>query len=116
MPSIFSLQYPEFAAQATLTGLLIISGYWFAALLQIVVLAYNIQQYRLGKHLVDVTEIFREIRPRRKSVTIKMVFYLLCWIWAVYRFIEVLVLALVTPSGRKAAKSILREAAASLHR
>lgn len=73
-------------------------------------------QYRLNKHHVDVTEIFRQLGSRRKALTAKMIFNLFAFIWTIYRFIEVLVLALVTPSGRKAAKSILREAAAALHR
>ncbi len=66
--------------------------------------------------MVDVTEIFREVGARRKALTAKMIFYLLGFIWTIYRFIEILVLALVTPRGRKAAKAILKEAAAALHR
>ena len=73
-------------------------------------------QYRKNTHHVDVTEIFRQLGPRRKALTAKMIFNLFAFIWAIYRFIEILVLSLITPSGRKAAKSILREAAASLHR
>lgn len=66
--------------------------------------------------MVDVTEIFREVASRRKALTAKMIFYLLCFIWTIYRFIEIIVLSMITPRGRKAAKAILKEAAAALHR
>ena len=78
-------------------------------------LSFLFLQYQLKRHFLDVTEVFREIKPRKKALTAKLVFNLLLFIWFVYRFIEILVLSLVTPAGKKAARSILREAAASLH-
>ena len=95
---------------------MLFTGHWFSGILQLAALAYNIHQYQLNRHVIDVTEVFREIKPRKKALTAKLIFNLLLFIWTVYRFIEILVLSLVTPSGRKAARSIIREAAASLHR
>ncbi len=111
-----NIKVPEFGAQAVLTGMMLLTGNWVSGVLQLAALAYNIQQYQLNRHLIDVTEVFREIKPRKKALTAKLIFNLLLFIWTVYRFIEILVLSLVTPSGKAAARSIIREAAASLHR
>lgn len=95
---------------------MLLTGNWVSGILQLAALAYNVQQYRLNCHVLDVTEVFRQIKPRKKALTAKLVFNLLLFVWTVYRFIEILVLSLVTPSGKKAARSILRDAVASLHR
>lgn len=109
------MQMPEYIAQAVVTVVYIIGGNWIALFWQLIILAYSIDQYRQNKHLVDVTEIFREVGPRKKALTIKLVLNLIAFIWAIYRFIEVLILSIITPKGRQAAKAILKEAAASLH-
>lgn len=110
------MQVPDYAGQLAITALHILSGNWIMGAIQGIVLAYNVQQYRLKRHIVDVTEVFRDVSHRRKALTTKMVFHLLLFVWTIYRFIEIVVLALITPAGRTAARSILREAAASLHR
>jgi type IV secretory pathway component VirB8 len=66
--------------------------------------------------LADVTEIFRQVGPRKQREMAKLVFYLLTFILAIYKLIEVIVLAFLTPAGRKAAAKVLRDAAASMHR
>jgi len=78
-------------------------------------LVYLIHQYRIGRHLIDVTEVFRDVSHRRKMVTVRTIFHLLLFVFTIYKFIEIVVLALITPEGRTAARSILREAASSLH-
>ena len=109
-------QLPDYAAQAGLTALHLLSGNWAIGSLHAVCLAYLVQRYRQRRHAIDVTEVFRDVGSRRKAATVKMIFHLLAFIWTIYRFIQVLVVSLITPQGRTAARSILREAAASLHR
>ena len=40
------LQYPEYIIQAALTVLYLLSGNWFAGCVQLIALAYNVQQVR----------------------------------------------------------------------
>jgi hypothetical protein len=116
LPRFRVTQLPDIAAQAAGTVLLLLTGNWIVGTLQLAALAYNVLQHRGGRHLVDVTEIFRQIKPRRKILLIKLGMYLLVFVGIIYRFIETLVHGLISPSGHAAARSILREAAASLHR
>ena len=83
---------------------------------QLALVLSNILQYRAGKHLADVTEIFREVAGRRKATLLKLVMHLAAFLLTTYRFIEAIVVGLLTPAGRKAARSVLKEAAAALHR
>ena len=46
LDGLFSLQLPEFAAQASLTGLMIFTGNWVSGILQLAALGYNIKQVR----------------------------------------------------------------------
>jgi nanoRNase/pAp phosphatase (c-di-AMP/oligoRNAs hydrolase) len=73
-------------------------------------------QYRHGRHLADVTEIYREVAARRRQTLAKMVGSLLGFVYTVYSLVHVIVVGLITPSGRAAARTILQEAAAALHR
>jgi hypothetical protein len=36
-------------------------------------------------HLADVTEIFRQVGPRKKAEMAKLVFYLLSFVFAIYK-------------------------------
>ncbi|PSC73122.1 cornichon-like protein 1 [Micractinium conductrix] len=107
---------PEYGAQAALTVLLLGTGRWFYGGVHAVLLAYHARQYLRRQHLADVTEIFRQVGERKQRETLKMVFYLLTFIVAIYKFIEVVVVAFLTPAGRKAAAKVLRDAAAAMQR
>ncbi len=74
------------------------------------------KQWRRGRLLVDVTEIFREVKARRKEVTAKFAGNLLLFVLVVYRLVAVVVGSLLTPTGRDAARAVLKDAAAALHR
>ncbi|KAI7843681.1 hypothetical protein COHA_002581 [Chlorella ohadii] len=107
---------PEYGCQAALTAVLLLTGHWLYGGLHAVLLAYHVRQFMRRQHLADVTEIFRQVGPRKQREMAKLVFYLLTFILAIYKLIEVIVLAFLTPSGRKAAAKVLRDAAASMHR
>lgn len=110
------MQNPDLIAQAAITAVHLLGGHWITAALQACVLAYNANLWYTRKHLLDVTEVFRQVTPRRKALSVKLAFHVLLFVWTIYRFIEIMVLALITPTGRSAARTILREAAATLHR
>lgn len=107
---------PEYACQAAITALLLLTGRWAYGALHLLLLGYHVQQYLRRQHLADVTEIFRQVGPRKKREIGKLVFYLVTFIIAIYKLIEVIVLAFLTPSGRKVAAKVMRDAAAAMHR
>lgn len=72
-------------------------------------------QYRLGRHLADVTEMFREASSRKKEALIKLGCTLAGFVWTIYHFIRVIVVGVLSTGGRKAAGKLLKEAAASLY-
>jgi hypothetical protein len=73
--------------------------------------AYHTHLLLKRQHLVDVTEIFRHIGMKRKQGSVKMVTYLLLFVWAVYRLLGVGVRIYMTPEGRGAAKKVMQQQA-----
>jgi len=106
---------PELVAQATLTGLLMLSGKWFVGIFQLAVLAFHVRCYIRKEQFADVTEIFKELPEHKKRRIIKLVLYLISFVIIIYRLVETAVTALLTPAGRKVAKKIINDAAASIH-
>ena len=81
-----SVQLPEYALQALLTGLLLLGGKWFALSLHAVMLAYNVRIYMRGDHSIDATDIFHKV-GRQKNIRIgKLIFYLASLILLIYRY------------------------------
>ncbi len=78
------VQYPEYIAQALLTILLLLSQKWVLGSLQLVLTAYHFRLLSRKKHRVDVTEIFRQIKPEKKQRMVKLGFYLVSFIIVVY--------------------------------
>ncbi|BDA44050.1 probable protein cornichon homolog 4 [Coccomyxa sp. Obi] len=82
---------PEYIAQAALTALLLFSGKWLSGLVMLLLVAWNVRTYLRDEHKVDVTEVFRQI-PREKNIRIvKLIFYLLGFVYFIYRLIITLV-------------------------
>jgi hypothetical protein len=79
------VQFPEYIAQGLLTAMLLLTGKWFIGLAMLTVAALNLRTYLRDEHAVDVTEVFRQI-PREKNIRIvKLVFYLLAFVYIIYR-------------------------------
>lgn len=78
-------QVPEYIAQAAITVLLLVTGKWVSGLLSLVLTAYHARAYIRQEHVVDVTEVFRQI-PRQKVIRIvKLVLYLLTFVYFIFR-------------------------------
>jgi hypothetical protein len=79
------LQMPEYIAQAVITAMLLLTGKWVSGLAMAALTAWNVRTYLREEHRVDVTEVFRQI-PREKNIRIaKLVFYLLGFVYFIYR-------------------------------
>ncbi|XP_072968271.1 protein cornichon homolog 1-like [Typha angustifolia] len=81
---------PEFALQAALCLLFLLSGHWLMCLFCAPIIYYNVKLYQKRQHLVDVTEIFNHLSREKKRRLIKLIglvvllFLSLFWmIWSV---------------------------------
>ncbi|KAL4856016.1 Protein cornichon 4 [Chlorella vulgaris] len=114
--NINAVVLPEYLSQAALTAFLLLSGHWAYGGIHVLLLAYHARLYLRREHLTDVTEIFRQVGVRKRREMLKLAFYLVTFVLAIYNMIHVVVLTFLTPAGRKAAAKVLRDAAASMHR
>lgn len=42
-------------------------------------------QWRFGRQYIDVTEIYRQVKPRRQQAVTKLIVYLFLFAWILYR-------------------------------
>jgi len=82
---------PEMGFHAFLTTLFLLSGQWFALLLNAPLVAYNANKIRQKNHMYDATEIFRTLSQHKKESFIKLGFYLLSFFYYLYRMILALI-------------------------
>ncbi|KAK9387090.1 cornichon [Lipomyces mesembrius] len=82
---------PEAGVQAFLTFLFLINGYWIALLLNLPLVAYNINKVINNNHLLDATEIFRTLNEHKKESFIKLGFHLLMFFFYLYSMIVALI-------------------------
>ncbi|KMZ66724.1 ER-derived vesicles protein ERV14 [Zostera marina] len=83
---------PEFALQAALTLLFLLSWHWGMFLICVPNLYYNVTQYQKKKHLVDVTEIFNQLNMEKKIRLIKTVYLIvllfMSMFWLIWDIVE----------------------------
>ncbi|CDK26597.1 unnamed protein product [Kuraishia capsulata CBS 1993] len=82
---------PEASIHAVLSTLFLINGYWFAFLLNLPVLAFNINKIYNKNHLLDATEIFRTLSKHKRESFLKLGFHLLMFFYYLYRMISALI-------------------------
>jgi len=82
---------PEMGAHAGLSLLFLITGQWISFLLNVPLIAYNVQKVRQQNHMYDATEIFRTLGTQKKESFIKLGFYLISFFYYLYRMILALI-------------------------
>lgn len=82
---------PEGGLHAVLSALFLVNGYWFVFLLNLPLLAFNVNKFLNKNHLLDATEIFRTLSKHKKESFIKLGFHLLMFFFYLYRMIMALV-------------------------
>lgn len=82
---------PEASVHAFLTVLFLVNGFWFVFLLNLPMLAFNVNKFINKNHLLDATEIFRTLSRHKKESFIKLGFHLLMFFFYLYRMIMALV-------------------------
>ncbi|CAK7892118.1 ER-derived vesicles protein Erv14p [[Candida] anglica] len=82
---------PEAGLHAFITVLFLVNGYWFPFLLNLPLLAYNVNKYLKKNHMLDATEIFRTLSKHKSESFTKLGFHLLMFFFYLYRMIMALV-------------------------
>lgn len=82
---------PEAGVHAVLTLLFLVNGFWLVFLLNLPLLAYNVNKFINKNHLLDATEIFRTLSKHKKESFVKLGFHLLMFFFYLYRMIMALV-------------------------
>lgn len=79
------LQPVEYILNAVLAAFLLITGKWVAASIHICISLYNLRIYLQREHIVDVTEIFRQLPKQKMMRMIKLVIFLFSFVLIIYR-------------------------------
>jgi len=82
---------PEMGAHAALSLIFLLTGQWMSFLLNVPLIAYNVQKVRQQNHMYDATEIFRTLGSQKKESFIKLGFYLVSFFYYLYRMILALI-------------------------
>ncbi|XVF56061.1 hypothetical protein PTKIN_Ptkin06aG0086800 [Pterospermum kingtungense] len=84
---INSVVLPEFLLQGSLTAMFLLTWHWFMFLLAVPVTVYHLMLYFNQKHLLDVTEIFRDLNIQKRYRFVKLTIYLLLFIGGLMRLV-----------------------------
>ncbi len=79
------LQPVEYILNAVLAVFLLVTGKWVAASIHICISLYNLRIYLQREHIVDVTEIFRQLPKQKMMRMIKLVIFLFSFVLIIYR-------------------------------
>jgi hypothetical protein len=82
---------PEAALHGLTAVLFLVYGFWFPFLLNLPLLAYNVNKFVKKNQLLDATEIFRTLSKHKKESFIKLGFHLLMFFFYLYRMIMALI-------------------------
>ncbi|DBA90400.1 TPA: hypothetical protein ACH3X1_003674 [Trebouxia sp. C0004] len=75
----------EYILNAVLAVFLLVTGKWIAASIHICISLYNLRIYLQREHIVDVTEIFRQLPKQKMMRMIKLVIFLFSFVLIIYR-------------------------------
>ncbi|XP_030535482.1 protein cornichon homolog 4-like [Rhodamnia argentea] len=67
---------PEFVSQGVLCFVYLVTGRWFMLMLSLPYLCYDIRLWRRNRYLIDVTEIYNDLR-REKNLRLFKLYYLI---------------------------------------
>ncbi|XP_020110453.1 protein cornichon homolog 1-like [Ananas comosus] len=84
---INSVVIPEYIVQGLLCTSFLLTWHWFPFLITAPVTYYHVKLFMNKKHLIDVTEIFRQLNGEKKQRLIKLGFYLSLFVIVIYRLV-----------------------------
>ncbi|KAK7336607.1 hypothetical protein VNO77_17153 [Canavalia gladiata] len=77
----------EFIGQGLFSTLCLFTGHWIMFLMAAPVTCYHVMLYVKRQHLIDVTEVFRELNAEKKFRIVKLVYYITMLIITVFRLV-----------------------------
>ncbi|XWS59200.1 hypothetical protein CRYUN_Cryun08bG0101300 [Craigia yunnanensis] len=84
---INSVVLPEFLLQGLLCAIFLLTWHWFMFLLAVPLSAYHLMLYFNRKHLLDVTEIFRDLNIEKRYRFVKLGIYLVLFTVVLFRLL-----------------------------
>ncbi|XP_059457390.1 protein cornichon homolog 4-like [Corylus avellana] len=75
---------PEFVAQGVLCFFYLLTGNWLMFLFSLPYLCYNVRLYIRRQHLVDVTEIYNQLRWEKKRRFFKIAYLLILFFLSLF--------------------------------
>ncbi|XWS59202.1 hypothetical protein CRYUN_Cryun08bG0101300 [Craigia yunnanensis] len=84
---INSVVLPEFLLQGLLCAIFLLTWHWFMFLLAVPLSAYHLMLYFNRKHLLDVTEIFRDLNIEKRYRFVKLGIYLVLFTVVLFRLV-----------------------------
>ncbi|KAL9398422.1 hypothetical protein Peur_007383 [Populus x canadensis] len=78
---------PEFVLQAVLSLLLLLTGRWILFLLAVPLTCYHAILFIRRQHLIDVTEVFRNLNTDKKRRMIKLGVYMIFFTIFIFRVV-----------------------------
>ena len=85
------LVLPEYLGQLAVAAMLLLRGFWLAALLNVPILYWNGRRWLDGKHLLDNTSIFTYLPVAKRHSRVKLGFFLVMFFFYLYRQVECVV-------------------------
>ncbi|KAH7674119.1 Cornichon protein [Dioscorea alata] len=86
---------PEFVVQGTLCTIFLLTWHWFPFLMMAPVTYYHFKLFTSGRHLIDVTEVFRQLNGEKKYRMIKLGFYFCLFLIVIYRLVMTAIVVLI---------------------
>mmetsp|Transcript_20422 Transcript_20422/g.28638 ORF Transcript_20422/g.28638 Transcript_20422/m.28638 type:complete len:140 (-) Transcript_20422:148-567(-) len=84
--------YPEMIGHAVLTVLFLVTGRWFLFFLNLPLVAWHAYRYNLRTHMLDATQIYRDLSKETKVLFVKLGYYMICFciylFFLIYNIVE----------------------------
>jgi len=71
--------------------LFFITSTWVALLLNLPILLYHTKKFFDGSYLLDATNLYYEVKERKKESIIKIVYYMLLFLFYLFSFIKAVI-------------------------
>ncbi|KAJ2449009.1 hypothetical protein EV183_005125 [Coemansia sp. RSA 2336] len=82
---------PEMAAHLVMFVVFLLMGEWFTVVVNLPLVAWNINKVVNNRQFYDATEVFRTLSKHKQENFFKVAFYLLCFFYYLYSMIMTLV-------------------------
>ncbi|KAJ2364184.1 hypothetical protein H4S01_003912 [Coemansia sp. RSA 2610] len=89
--AVYFYVMPEMAAQMFMFVVFLLMGEWFSMLVNLPLVAWNINKVVNSRQFYDATEVFRTLSKHKQENFFKVAFYLLCFFYYLYSMIMTLV-------------------------